>query len=356
MELIMKYLSFLALLYFLFIGAGCDNSTGSSDSTTGEWLIPKEQIFDGGPGKDGIPALINPQVAAISSITFLEDADLVIAIKFNDEVRVYPHPILDWHEIINDEINGNKFAITYCPLTGSGIAWNRVINGSETTFGVSGLLYNTNLIPYDRATNSNWSQMKMQCVNGSLIGTPVITFPIIETSWKTIKQAYPNAKVVTTETGYSRSYGTYPYGDYKTNNDLLIFPVSPDDTRLPRKERVLGAFINGVNRAYKFQDNGTDLTLFTDNVAGDVITVVSNKTNNINIAFQSMLEDGSSVILTPVQNELPIILTDTDGNKYDLFGEVIAGANKGMRLKTVTSMMSYWFGLAAFYPGVSIAN
>lgn len=352
----MKYPSFLIVFYFLLLGAGCDESTNSSTDTSGEWLIPKDQIFDGGPGKDGIPALLNPQVSDIASINFLEDADLVIAIKFGDEVRVYPHPILDWHEIINDEINGNKFAITYCPLTGSGIAWNRVLNGQETTFGVSGLLYNTNLIPYDRATQSNWSQMKMQCVNGSLIGTSASVLPLIETSWKTIKQAYPNAKVVTTETGYSRSYDLYPYGDYKTNNDLLIFPVSPDDTRLPRKERVLGAFINGINRAYKFQDNGSELTLFTDNVDGNTIVVISCKEKNLNTVFQSTLDDGTNVSLSPVQNELPIILTDSEANKYDLFGEVIAGPKKDSRLKSVSSMTAYWFGLAAFYPNISIAN
>ncbi len=352
----MKYLSLLIVFYFLLLGAGCDESTNSSTDTSGEWLIPKDQIFDGGPGKDGIPALLNPQVSDIASINFLEDADLVIAIKFGDEVRVYPHPILDWHEIINDEINGNKFAITYCPLTGSGIAWNRVLNGQETTFGVSGLLYNTNLIPYDRATQSNWSQMKMQCVNGSLIGTSAPVLPLIETSWKTIKQAYPNAKVVTTETGYSRSYDLYPYGDYKTNNDLLIFPVSPDDTRLPRKERVLGAFINGINRAYKFQDNGSEITLFTDNVDGNTIVVISCKEKNLNTVFQSTLDDGTNVSLSPVQNELPIILTDSEANKYDLFGEVIAGPKKGSKLKSVSLMTAYWFGLAAFYPNISIAN
>lgn len=352
----MKYLSIFFVIYFLSLGSGCDESTNSSTDTSGEWLIPKDQIFDGGPGKDGIPALLNPQVSDINSINFLEDADLVIAIKFGDEVRVYPHSILDWHEIINDEINGNKFAITYCPLTGSGIAWNRVLEGQETTFGVSGLLYNTNLIPYDRATQSNWSQMKMQCVNGTLIGKTVVTFPILESSWQTIKQAYPNAKVVTTETGYSRSYDVYPYGDYKTNNDLIIFPVSPDDNRLPRKERVLGAFINGINRAYKFQDNGSELTLFTDHVDDKTIVVISCKEKNLNTVFQSTLDDGTEVSLSPVQNELPIICTDNEANKYDLFGEVISGPKKGSKLKSVSSMTAYWFGLAAFYPNISIAN
>ncbi len=352
----MKTLHYLILGAMLFAANGCEEPTSDSADVSGEWLIPKDQIFDGGPGKDGIPALTNPQFASVTSTTYLKNDDLVIIIKIDDEIRIYPHPILDWHEIINDEINGTKFALTYCPLTGSGIAWDRVINGNETTFGVSGLLYNSNLIPYDRASNSNWSQMKLLSVNGSLKGSIVKTHPVIETAWTTAKQFFPNAKVVTTSTGYSRSYGTYPYGDYKTNNGLLIFPVSPDDSRLPRKERVLGVIVNGVARAYRFQENGSNIELLNDNVGSNAVTVVHSKDRNLIMAYQNELEDGSTVNLSAVQNELPIIMSDSDGNKYDLFGEVIVGPKQGKKLKPVTSIAAYWFAWAAFYPSTSIAN
>lgn len=355
----MKKLLLVIFAIHFILFAGCNELSSTSDSggsVSGDWLIPKDQVFDGGPGKDGIPALTNPQFAAVSSTNYLKDEDLVITIRVSDQVRVYPHPILDWHEIINDEMGQIKFAITYCPLTGSSISWNRVISGQETTFGVSGLLYNSNLMPYDRASNSTWSQMKMLSVNGSMIGKQAETFPIIESSWKTIKQIYPNAKVVTTGTGYSRSYGTYPYGDYKTNNDLLIFPVSPDDKRLPRKERVLGVLVNNQAKAYRFQNNGSDISLINDNVAGKAIIVISSKDKNIFTAYQSQLEDGTSVNLTAVQNELPIVMTDSNGNKFDLFGEVILGEKKGLKLKPITSMIAYWFGWAAFYPNTTIAN
>lgn len=347
---------FLILSLVIIFTNGCDQLTGSDNVDAGEWLIPKDQIFDGGPGKDGIPALTNPQFAGASFTNYLKDDDLVIAVKVSNEIRVYPHPILDWHEIINDEISGKKFALTYCPLTGSGIAWSRIINGQETTFGVSGLLYNTNLIPYDRATNSNWSQMKMLSVNGSLIGRQAETFHIIESSWKTIRQTYPNSKVVTTATGFSRSYGTYPYGDYKTNNGLLIFPVSPDDSRLPRKERVLGVLINQTTRAYRFENNGSDISLINDNLAGKSIAVIISKDRNIISAYQNELEDGTSVSLSTVQNALPIVMTDLENNKYDLFGEIIDGPKKGLKLKQVTSMIAYWFGWAAFFPETTIFN
>jgi len=116
---------FLILPMVIIFTNGCDQVTGSDNVDAGEWLIPKDQIFDGGPGKDGIPALTNPQFAGASFTNYLKDDDLVIAIKGSNEIRVYPHPILDWHEIINDEISGKKFVLTYCPLTGSGIAWSR---------------------------------------------------------------------------------------------------------------------------------------------------------------------------------------------------------------------------------------
>ncbi|AFH49648.1 Hypothetical protein IALB_1942 [Ignavibacterium album JCM 16511] len=352
----MRTIAYLIFTSLMLVLTGCDNLSTNSTNISGEWLIPKDQIFDGGPGKDGIPALITPHFAAVSSTSYLNNDDLVLIIKVGDEVRIYPHSILDWHEIINDEISGTKFAITYCPLTGTGIAWNRVINGKETTFGVSGLLYNSNLIPYDRATNSNWSQMKLLSVNGSLLGFVVNTLPLIETSWLTAKQVFPSAKVVTTSTGYSRSYGTYPYGDYKTNHGLLLFPVSPDDSRLPRKERVLGVIVNNETRAYRFKENGLNIDLISDVVGEKSITVINSKSRNFIAAYQNELEDGSAVSLSPLQNELSIIMIDKNGNKYNLFGEVIDGPKQGMKLKQVTTMVAYWFAWGAFYPNTSIAN
>ena len=352
----MRTLSFIILLASILFTYGCDELNSDSADVSGNWLIPKDQIFDGGPGKDGIPALTNPQFASISSTNYLKNSDLVLIMKAGNEIRMYPHPILDWHEIINDEISGTKFALTYCPLTGTGIAWDRVLNGKETTFGVSGLLYNSNLIPYDRGSNSNWSQMKLLSVNGSLLGTSPNLFSVIETTWLTAKQIFPNAKVVTTSTGHSRSYGTYPYGDYKTNNGLLIFPVSPDDSRLPRKERVLGVLSNGEARAYRFQENGFNIDLLNDVIGGKSVSIIYSKERNIISGYQSEFEDGTTVTLSAVQNELPVVMNDSNGNKFNLFGEVTEGPQQGKRLKPVASMIAYWFAWAAFYPNTSIAN
>ena len=144
----------------------------NNSNAGGDWLIPQGEVRDGGPGKDGIPALVAPQRVTINDPTnhYLTDDDLVLGFYNEGSVVAYPHAILDWHEIINDRVGGQAIAVTYCPLTGTGIGWGSILNGEETTFGVSGLLYNSNLIPYDRKSGSNWSQIRLECVNGPLIG------------------------------------------------------------------------------------------------------------------------------------------------------------------------------------------
>jgi hypothetical protein len=332
---------------------GCGDPTGS-DAVTGEWLIPKEQIFDGGPGKDGIPALTNPELTGAAGTTYLEDADLVIGMKVGNEVRAYPHPILDWHEIINDDVNGTQLSITYCPLTGSGIAWNRVINGTQTTFGVSGILYNTNLIPYDRATNSNWSQMKLQCVNGPLSGTIISTYQVVETTWKTWKEMYPQTKVVSQNTGFSRPYGQYPYGDYKTSSSLL-FPIGNDDTRLPRKERVHGVIVGERTKVYRINSFSDDIEVINDLFNDIALVVAGSRAKNLVVVYERKLADGTLLSFTPIQNaSLPVVMTDTEGTRWNIFGRAVSGPRTGTELKSVRSYIAYWFAWGAFFPGAEI--
>ena len=207
-------------------------SCGPTVST--EWLIPVNEVRDGGPGKDGIPSIDKPKFTDVASVNYLADDDLVFAFRVDNEIHVYPHRILDWHEIANDEVGGFPIAINYCPLTGTGMGWDRIIDGKETTFGVSGLLYNSNIIPYDRKTDSNWSQIRLECVNGELSGTKPVIHQLVETTWATMRAMYPEAQVLTLETGFSRDYNRYPYGAYREQENLF-FPVSRTDGRLPRE-------------------------------------------------------------------------------------------------------------------------
>ncbi|MCZ6774901.1 MAG: DUF3179 domain-containing protein [Ignavibacteria bacterium] len=337
-------------LYLALVG--CENSTGT-DQVTGDWLIPQDQIFDGGPGKDGIPALTDPDLTGATGATYLADADLVIGVKMGNEVRAYPHPVLDWHEIINDDVNGTQFSITYCPLTGSGIAWNRLINGTPTTFGVSGLLYNTNLIPYDRATNSNWSQMKLQCVNGPLSGTIISTYQIVETTWATWKEMYPQTKVVSSNTGYSRQYGQYPYGNYRTNSSLL-FPISNDDTRLPRKERVHGVIVGDKTKVYRINTFSDDIETVNDTFNSVSLVAVGSSGKNFIVIYERQLGDGTVLTFSPVQSVLPVAMVDNEGTRWDVFGKAVDGPRAGSKLEPMRSYTAYWFAWGAFFPDAEI--
>jgi len=260
----MKQLSYLIFPFIVLVNDGCKKNSsgpggpgGSLGSGSDEWLIPRNRVVDGGPGKDGIPALSNPQFVTVSQATYLSDNDLVVGYRKGNDIRAYSHNILNWHEIINDDVTGDKLAVVYCPLTGTATGWNRMLSSGETTFGVSGLVYNTNVIPYDRKTNSNWSQMLLKSVNGSLSGTEVSNFQVIETAWKTWKEMFPNSKVISTSTGFNRNYSSYPYGDYRTNHNSLLFSIEPDDGRIPRKERVLGIIKEGKSKVYRFSSLST---------------------------------------------------------------------------------------------------
>jgi hypothetical protein len=345
-----KIISILTLALYL---NSCD--TVYNADVSGDWLIPADEIFDGGPGRDGIPSVDNPQFTNVNNAPYLQDDDLVIGIKIGGMIRAYPHPILDWHEIVNDDISGQKTAITYCPLTGSAIAWKRQGVVSNSEFGVSGLLYNSNLIPYDRGSSSNWSQMKLQCVNGSLIGNEIETSRIIETTYKTWREIYPTSKLLSTNTGFGRQYGVYPYGGYKTNDDL-IFPVGNEDNRLQKKERVLGLIAGGQTMAFVINSFSSEVSVENVSFGGEEFVVIGSSGKNFAAAYKRKLDDGTTLEFTFTEGELPLVMMDNEGTKWNIFGEAIDGLRAGENLMQTKSFISYWFAWAAFYPNALIAQ
>lgn len=343
----------MIFLMFVLVFASCeddDSPVGNNRRPvdTREWLIDESQVFDGGPGKDGIPALQNPEFIDAAMASYLNPEDLVIGYVYEGTARAYPHAILDWHEIINDQMDDHLFAITYCPLTGTASNWSRLLEGLETTFGVSGLLYNSNLMPYDRTTESLWSQMRLDCVNGVLVGKETPLFHVVETSWETWTTLYPDTKVVSLNTGYDRSYGDYPYTrgpqDYR-EDDFLLFPVNNSDDRLHAKERVLGIIHDGNAKAYRFESFEEE-AIAEDVVGGEKVVVYGSATKNILIAFYA--EDQQFTI------EGDGLFSDERGNEYDAFGYVVNGPAQGDRLKPTRSYIGYWFSWAAFYPSIEI--
>jgi hypothetical protein len=351
---------FLAFVLFLSCSDKKNDYTYTG-TPTGEtytiWDIPLEEVFDGGPGKDGIPALESPNFVSIADAeSYMQDDDLVIGVKMGSEIRGYTHPVLDWHEIVNDEFGMDKFAMTYCPLTGTGIRWNRVLDGEETTFGVSGLLYNTNLIPYDRKTDGSWAQMQNKCVNGPFRGDEIETMPVIEMNWSTWKEMFPFSQVLSTNTGHDRNYGSYPYGDYKTNHSKLVFPISPDDARLDRKERVLGVIIGGEAKVYRFKSfDDPELNIVTDEFQGENLVIAGSSERNFMVVYSSEL--GGTILSFSAadnSNDNGALLQDNEGNEWNIFGEAVSGPREGQNLKTYNSYMGYWLAWGSFYPNVDI--
>ncbi len=334
--------------------SGINTGGGGSiaETATDGWLVPVAEVRDGGPGKDGIPSIDNPQFSTVNDIATGSDDLLVIGFKVGNETRAYPHFILDWHEIVNDNINGTSIAVSLCPLTGTSIGWSRKVNGNETSFGVSGLLYNNNLIPYDRATDSNWSQVGLKCINGSLIGEKPDVIPVLETTWGVWKSMYPNTKIMNTNTGFSRSYGVYPYGDYKTNHGYLIFPLDPEDSRLPSKERVHAIIDDDKVKAYQFNVFGSGNTI-KDVFGGKEILLVGDATTIVSFELDS---GTNSLEFEYAFNGSEAFFTDNEGTVWNVFGEAISGPRTGSQLKPTVSFIAYWFSIGAFYPDAEIYN
>jgi hypothetical protein len=336
------------------------NGNNGSQVGSSEWLIPSNEVIDGGPGQDGIPSIDQPNFISVSEANFLDNR-LVVGIKIGSEIKLYPHQILDWHEIVNDTFNDKSVALTYCPLTGTGIAFNRVIDGSGTEFGVSGLLFRNNLIMYDRNTGSRWSQMQMRSVNGELIGREGAFIQTIQTDWKTWKQLYPDARVLSRSTGFSRNYDSFTYGEgYLTNDNTFVFQPKRQDNRLPNKAQVHAVFpfnFDGestIPRIYSIDNFDADIEVIEEPFDGQGIVTVGSSEHNFAVSFYSRTSDGTQLSFQPVQNELPVIMKDEEGNKYNIFGEAVSGPREGSKLSPTKSYNGYWFAFADFYPGSCI--
>lgn len=213
--------------------------------------IPLEEILSGGPPKDGIPALTDPKFIAAYEVKYLESQERILGIFLNGEAKAYPLKIVNWHEILNDIVGGKPVVITYCPLTGSGLAYDAEINKKRVIFGVSGNLYNSNVLFYDHLTESLWSQLKQEAVAGKMTATKLKPLVVFNTTWKDWQKRYPDTKVLSLNTGYTRDYKRDPYQEY-IQTDEIYFPVSSFNKKLPKKERVLGVIVNAEAKAYPF--------------------------------------------------------------------------------------------------------
>jgi len=229
-------------------GPGVALPAASPGSATDELDVISGQIMSGGPPPDGIPPVEKPQYLTIAEAAKQWNDDGVVdAFTIDGRPRAYPRMITVWHEIVNETAEGKPISITYCPLTGSTVIFSGVLaDGTTTSFGTSGQLYNSNLVMYDRATQSMWPQLLGTAVRGARKGGRLRELPgALTTTFGRWKRKYPDGLVLSTETGHARSYGTSPYGSYDTQEGI-IFPVRYKDERYPQKKVVVGVRWNGA--------------------------------------------------------------------------------------------------------------
>lgn len=210
--------------------------------------VPWDEVMQGCGRRDCIPSIDDPRFVAAGDADFLADEDIVMALELQGETRAYPVTILNYHEIVNDVIAGRPVAVTYCPLCGSGLVFERTFEDRAVDFGVSGLLRKNDLILYDRATESLWQQITGRAFAGPLRGEELRTVPVTMTRWGTWRAAHPDTRVLSTDTGFDRPYANKtPYGDYDSS-DRLLFPVALD-RRLHPKTVVYGVELDGASFA-----------------------------------------------------------------------------------------------------------
>lgn len=335
-----------------------DVSHGPNNPTNEDFTQLTHEVMDGGPGPDGIPALEMPEYISNPGMNALSRDELVVGIKIGDDIRAYPHRILDWHEIVNEKylLGGSEqnVSLSYCPLTGSAVLWKALAGSANPTFGTSGALYNSNLILYDRETRSHWSQMLEQSFRGPSVGVIPDRLQVVETRWESWKNMYPNTTLLSENTGYSRSYDEYPYGSFKTDSKL-IFPVNNStDSRLHKKTRVLGINVGDSSKLYPIKNFATEVEVINDQVGGMAVVATGSSGLDFGVVYNRELEDCTVLEFEALQDRLPVVMRDNEGNEWDIFGVAVNGRRTGQQLQKTNSYLAYFFAWTAFYPGAEI--
>jgi len=247
--------------------SGPDNGFDLRDA-----LIPAAAIEQGGPPRDGISAIDHPRFVAASKARFLQPQDRVLGLEVAGVTRAYPVKILDRHEIVNDTIGSESVVISYCPLCGSGMAFSARIDSRNLDFGVSGLLYNSDVLLYDRQTESLWSQLMGQAVTGPLRGRKLRQIPVSHTRWSAWLRRHPDTQVLSIPGGRYVDYDQSPYDGY-SESPAVWFSVAHRDDHYRPKERVIGITLNGASKAYPFVELGRHGAVLDDEIAGQRVQV-----------------------------------------------------------------------------------
>lgn len=327
--------------------------------------VPLGEIHSGGPGRDGIPPIDRPQFVPVEEAdAWLQPREPVISLSVGDNHRAYPLQILIWHEIVNDTLGDVPVAVTFCPLCNTAIAFDRRAGDRVLDFGTTGNLRHSDLIMWDRQTESWWQQITGEAIVGELTGTQLEFLPAGIVSWEEFKQAFPGGEVLSRDTGHRRDYGRNPYPGYDDiNKSPFLFRGRPDG-RLPAMTRVVGLEINGDARAFPFPDLAERGVVHA--TVGDQAIVLFHRSGTASALDRREIAEardvGTAAVYRPVHDGPPLhfsirngqFIDSATGSEWNLHGQAISGPLTGERLQPVVHATHFWFALAAFYPEVTV--
>jgi hypothetical protein len=329
-------------------------------------LVNPADILPGGPPPDGIPAIDHPRFLRPAQVSFLAAREPVLALQIGADARAYPVQILIWHEIVNDTVGGVPVAVTYCPLCNSAIAYDRRVAGRVLSFGTSGALYNSNLLMYDRQTQSLWAQFTGQAIAGVLTGHQLRPYPMQTVSWGAWLAAHPNGWVLSRDTGYLRDYGANPYpGRDSINSQPFLFQGQVNG-RYMAMTRLVGVHYGGAAAAVLLSAL-RHRRVINLTVAGQPVVVwwqagTASALSSTTVAGGS--DVGATGAFSPVVGGrrlhfLPVAGGFRDretGSHWSVLGHASAGPLTGQNLTPVTHEDTFWFVWAAFRPHTRVVS
>ena len=331
----------------------------------GRCSVPLEEFRGGGPGRDGIPPIDRPQFQTVAPAdAWLKPREPVVFLEISGDARAYPLQVLIWHEIVNDQVGGQPVAVTFCPLCNTAIAFDRRIEGHTLDFGTTGNLRLSDLVMWDRQTESWWQQATGEAVVGELTGTRLQLLPARIISWAEFREQRPQGRVLSRETGHRRDYGRNPYVGYDDISQSPFLFEGPSDGRLRPMERVVTVSLDGEHVAYPvsaLRDHG----VVADRVGGRAIVVFfqPGTASALDLSdIASSRDVGSAGVyaaelegrdLSFTWNGSAFVDRET-GSRWTILGQATAGPLADSQLEPMVHVDAFWFATAAFLPQVRV--
>ena len=366
--------AFLGLIFgFLLMYCPAPSANTLNDLLAKEWprtdfkrsIVDLDEIRMGGPPRDGIPAIDRPGfVSGAEAANWISAREPVIALTLDEEARAYPVQVLIWHEIVNVTIGDTPVAVTFCPLCNAAIVFERHVDGRVLDFGTTGKLRHSDLIMYDRQTESWWQQFTGTAIVGEYAGHQLTSLPASIVAFEDFRNAFPDGKVLSRDTGFERDYGRNPYRGYDRVGERPFLYRGQPDPRLPALARVLGLVVGDRAMAYPLsalpeatplnaQIEETPFVVFSQGgsqAALDAERITSSRIVPTAAAFSRGLDER----VLRFRRQGDVIVDDETGSEWNVLGRAVAGPLRGRRLTQIDAGVYFSFAWFAFHPSSSL--